>query len=154
VQHLLAHHRAYGDRQKRGGGRSGQSLDELLEAGFEPPDLTDPAASEFDRQWAVTVVENALRQVEEEFLLAGRAEEFAVLRRFLPGSAAAMTMEEAGAILGLSQPAMKAAIHRLRLRFRSTLRAGVARTVGTMEEVAEEMQYLRTLLSGDRSPPV
>jgi DNA-directed RNA polymerase specialized sigma24 family protein len=153
VQHLLAHQRDYEGRQKRGGGRPEQSLDALLEKGFEPPDLSDPAVSEFDRQWAVAVVENALGRVEEEFRQAGRTAEFAVLRRFLPGSAAALTMEQAGAALNLSQPAIKAAIHRLRLRFRGTLRSAVAQTVGSMEEVAEEMQYLRTLLSGERDRP-
>ena len=151
VQHLLAHHQRHAGRQKRGGGEVKVSLEELSEAGIELPDFSDPAASEFDRRWAVTVVENALARLEEEFRHRGKAEEFSVLRRFLPGSAGRMTMEEAARRMGHSVITVKAAIHRLRMKFRTALTSCVAATVSTPEEVHEEMQYLRSLLAGGES---
>jgi DNA-directed RNA polymerase specialized sigma24 family protein len=146
VQHLLAHHRENTRRQKRGGGQVPASLEELAESGFQVADLSDPAAPEFDRRWAVTVVENALAHIAREFAARDKSAEFEILRRFLPGSAAAMTMDEAGHALGLNVNAVKAAIHRLRARFREVLRAAVAATVSAPHEVEEELRYLRSLL--------
>lgn len=154
VQHHLAHHREHESRQKRGGGDARLSLEEMVEAGFEAADFSDPAASEFDRRWAFAVVENALGRMEEEFSDRGRKEEFSVLRRFLPGSAGRMTMEEAAERLGQSVNTLKASIHRLRMKFRSALTSCVAMTVSTPEEVAEEMNYLRTLLSSENRGPL
>lgn len=147
LQHMLQKRLDYQGRQKRGGGTETASLDHMLDDGWEAPDLSDPAVSAYDRRWAVAVVENALARMEAEYGERKRAEEFALLRRFLPGSAAPPTLEEAGRVLQLSASAVKAAVFRLRQQFRQALRSCVAQTVSAAEEVEEEMQYLRELLT-------
>lgn len=133
---------------KRGGGASIDSLDALADEGvdFAEPETADAAV--FDREWAKTLLERAMAVVEAELLQHGRPEQKAWLRRFLPGMVAVPSYEEAAAGANLSIPALKAAVHRLRQRFREVLRGEVARTVATPHEIDEELRYLGTLLIG------
>ncbi len=148
VQHLLAHHAEKQNSQKRGGGRSTLSLDELAEVdGFQPSYEQDTAASTFDRQWAMTLVSGTVARVAEEYALKGKAEEFTVLRCFLPGSLVDMTLQEAATALSTESDRLKVAIHRMRGKFREALRAAVAQTVSAPHEIEEEMRYLRSLLT-------
>jgi RNA polymerase sigma-70 factor (ECF subfamily) len=48
----------------------------------------------------------------------------------------------------MSEGALKVAAHRLRRKFREVLRAEIADTVASTEEVKEEMQYLLSVVSG------
>ena len=63
------------------------------------------------------------------------------LRRFVAGESEA-TWSEAAGELGLSEGAMKAAVHRLRERYRVLLRDEIAQTVTDPQQVEEEMRYL------------
>jgi RNA polymerase sigma-70 factor (ECF subfamily) len=49
--------------------------------------------------------------------------------------------------LGLTETALKVAVHRLRQRYRELLRAEVAHTVERPEEVDEELRYLIAVIS-------
>ena len=48
--------------------------------------------------------------------------------------------------LGLEEPAVRVAVHRLRKTFRSELRAAIAETVSDPAEVDEELRYLERAL--------
>jgi RNA polymerase sigma-70 factor (ECF subfamily) len=50
--------------------------------------------------------------------------------------------------LGLSEGAVKVAVHRLRHRFREVVRAEIAQTVATPGEVDEELRCLMAALNG------
>ena len=49
--------------------------------------------------------------------------------------------------MGLSEGAVKVAVHRLRQRFRDAVRAEIAQTVATPEEVDQELRCLMTALN-------
>lgn len=138
---------------KRGGGIAIGSLDALADEGveFAEPETADAAV--FDREWAKTLLERTMAAVEAELLQNGRPEQVAWLRRFLPGMVAMPSYEEAAAGANLSVPALKAAVHRLRQRFREVLRGEVARTVATPHEIDEELRYLGALLIGTPKEP-
>ena len=53
-----------------------------------------------------------------------------------------VTYRETAAQLNMSQAAVKAAVYRLRRRYRALLRGEIARTVATEDQVAEEIQCL------------
>jgi DNA-directed RNA polymerase specialized sigma24 family protein len=146
VMHVLAKHHSRGHTQKRGGGVETDSLDAMMEAGIEPPCPEPGDVMEFDRRWAVSLVENSLAALAEGEQKRGKALEFAVLRQFLPGAEEAMSLEAAVSRLGTNLNQLKVAIHRLRSRFRERLRAEVARTVSAPHEIEEELMYLRSLL--------
>jgi DNA-directed RNA polymerase specialized sigma24 family protein len=147
LNHLMRHQERADGCQKRGGGRALESLDELREDGFEPEEAGTPAAQMFDREWALTLVADAMAIIEAEHVERGRMAEFDVLRGYLTGDGEVLSYEAAAERTGLSLAALKAAVHRLRQRFREILRTAVARTVGAPHEVNEELRYLALLLT-------
>lgn len=152
LTHQPQHEWAARQRLKRGGGTRLESLDALGEAVAEPA-IANAGALEmmFDREWALRVIEAAFKQVEGRFAESGRAAEFAVLRRFLPGVEAPLRYEEAASRLGKSEGVVKSMVHRLRQEYRDAVRRLVARTVSAPPEVDEELTYLHRVLAG--SPP-
>jgi RNA polymerase sigma-70 factor (ECF subfamily) len=108
-------------------------------------DVPDPSAivsdSTFDRQWAFTLLDRALKQVAHELAEAGKRDQFDVLKPWLTG-AAATPQSEAAARLGLSESAVKVAIHRLRARFRELVKAEIAQTVNEPAQIPGELDYL------------
>jgi RNA polymerase sigma factor (sigma-70 family) len=133
---------AYDKRQaqKRGGGAPHVELDvaEELGASSSPDELV------FDREWAMVILENALRTVEEQY--KGAENQFAILRQFLPGSIAVPSYEQAATQLGLNLPALKSELHRLRQRFKAAVREEVAATVSAPHEIDQEMNHLQHVL--------
>jgi RNA polymerase sigma-70 factor (ECF subfamily) len=107
----------------------------------------DPAADterDFDRRWAWMLMQRALSQLESDYRT--RPEVYARLKVFLTnpddGSRAQIASK-----LGMSDGAIKVAIHRLRARFRELLRAEIARTVSAPHEIDDELRHLLRVLA-------
>lgn len=135
---------------KRGGGR--QFVPVQLDTaetryGVEPADQRTPEQA-FEYRWAVTLLEEVLKGLEAEFRREGEAELFAALRPCLVGDRASQPYADLAAKLGMSESAVKVAVHRLRQRYRARLRAEVANTVLAPAEVDEEMRHLFNVLAG------
>lgn len=130
--------------QKRGGGVPAVSLNDL--DGAEAPTAPAEALRSFDREWAATVLTNVMDRVRGEFSDGGRDKVFAVLREFLPGTATPSTYEDAARKMGVTVPAFKSELHRLRLRFRALIREEVAATVSVPHEIEEELAHLQSVL--------
>jgi RNA polymerase sigma-70 factor (ECF subfamily) len=146
VKHFLADQRKHEGRARRGGGAAAESLDAVGDEGGPSLDVPDAAAAVpdawFDRQWALTVMDRALNALEAEFTAADKAGQFRCLQPWLVGETEALSQADAARQLGLTEGAMKVAIHRLRKRFRELLRAQIAQTVVEGEEVDAEFRYL------------
>lgn len=127
--------------QKRGGGMSHISVDPH-EPNFEIPAEGNEIV--FDREWALVILENALKGVSQEW--SGSESRFAILRRFLPGALETPSYEAAAAQLQLSVPALKSELHRLRQRFKALVRQEIANTVSAPHEIEQEMSYLQQVL--------
>lgn len=135
-------------RLKRGGGLTFVSLNagEAEERSpIEPATLRTPE-TEYDRRWAETVLERVLGRLESENAAAGYAERFAALKVFLVDVKGTLPLDEAAARLGLSVPATKSIVHRLRSRYRELLRAEIAETVVDPAEIDQELRHLLTAL--------
>jgi RNA polymerase sigma-70 factor (ECF subfamily) len=124
---------------KRGGGAVHLPFDE---EGFNSASKSDPGDFFFDREWARAILSNALHAVETEY----GGEKFAVLRQFLPGSVVSPTYEKAAAQVGLSVPALKSELHRLRRRFKAIVRQEIVSTVSAPHETDAEMEHLQKVL--------
>lgn len=92
-------------------------------------------ATDFDRDWAVAVVNRALTELETEMAAAGKTPQFEALKPWLDGNATAPQSAAAEA-LSISETAVKVAIHRLRERFRAKVRREVAATLFDQSELA------------------
>ena len=134
-------------RQKRGGGQIVSFDAAEAEAWYEVEQIEGESADHmFDRQWALTVLDQAMAKLELQAAAKGKSAEFAVLRPFLTGEADTADYEEKGREAGMSANTFKVAVHRLRARFRDALRREVAETQPAEADVDEEMSYLMRVL--------
>jgi RNA polymerase sigma factor (sigma-70 family) len=135
---------------KRGGDRTHLSLD--FEDGERryALELRHDVTAEvlFDREWALTLLARVLDGLRREMEEAGKGEVFQELKAFLPGGTADRSYADVAAALGMTEGAVKVAVHRLRLRYRERLRAEVAETVETPAEVDRELEALLVVLRG------
>lgn len=133
--------------QKRGGGQTIVSLEqESAESRYqlEPShDLTPER--HFERQWALTLLEQVLAALREKYHADDKGDLFEELKTALTGQAGAYA--EMAERLQRSEGAIKVAVHRLWHRYRELMRAQIAATVGE-GDVEDEMRHLMTVLSG------
>lgn len=130
--------------QKRGGGVRPLSLNvEEGEARFalDVPTAETPE-SLFERRWAFTLLEHVTGQLRDEYDGAGKGWLFEQLRGCLQGDRSGPAYATVAAECGMSEGAVKVAVHRMRHRYGELLREAIARTVGSPAEVDEELRYL------------
>ncbi|HYF34900.1 MAG TPA: sigma-70 family RNA polymerase sigma factor, partial [Prosthecobacter sp.] len=112
-------------------------------AGLQIPDLqTQSPENAFDRQWALTVLARALTTLEKAMTEEGKADHFTILKPWLTGDSQDARQADAAAALTMNENTAKVAIHRLRKRFRDTVKAEIAQTVADPAQVREEMDCL------------
>jgi len=149
LKHFLADQRDRVSTVKRGGGMAHEALSAGTDTspGYEPPDVSTPGAErEFDRKWALTVIERALAALAQEHAAEGEAAKFETLKPWLTGDSEAMSQSEAARALGMNEGAVKVAVHRLRKRFRAVLKAEIAGTLNAPGEVDDELKQLMAAL--------
>ena len=131
---------------KRGGGKTIVSLDpESGESRYrlEPShDLTPER--HFERQWAVTLLDQVLSALRDEYRADGKGDLFEELKASLTGQTE--TYAVIAARLKRSEGAIKVAVHRLRHRYREQIRARIAETVAE-DEIEDELRHLMAALS-------
>jgi RNA polymerase sigma factor (sigma-70 family) len=148
LKHFLANEWDKARAQKRGGGRVALPLDELLEgnAGCAEPLDSMTAERAFDYRWALTVLEGTLKRLREQYERDGKASVFEGLKAALGGESKSYAELAEG--LGMSVGAVKVAVSRMRQRYREMLRAEIAQTVASSDEVEDEMRALFAALRG------
>jgi RNA polymerase sigma-70 factor (ECF subfamily) len=130
--------------QKRGGFAPVVPIDQdLAESRFasEPAHHVSPDLL-FDRQWAMTLLERTMTQLQEEYVASGRAQLFEYLRNCVAKDESALPYAEIAGRLKLTEAAVKMAVHRLRGRYREILQHEIAQTVSTPGEIEEEIRHL------------
>jgi RNA polymerase sigma-70 factor (ECF subfamily) len=130
--------------RKRGGGAPLLSLEfETAEGRFqhESPSVETPERV-FDRRWAITLLGRALSATGERARRTGKAEQFEQLKVYLTGEQLEPGYEEVARRLGMSEGAVKVAVHRLRRQFRDFVREEIASTVDSPDDIEDEMRHL------------
>jgi RNA polymerase sigma-70 factor (ECF subfamily) len=131
---------------KRGGNIEFVALDaEPVEnlSGFGPVDFLT-AEKIFDARWALTLMDEAMNRLHEEYAAQGKAAVFETLKVFLDpiNSRTPLSYEQAANILQISIGSVKTLIHRLREQHAVQLRREVARTVNSPAEIDDEIHSL------------
>lgn len=148
LKHFLAGQRERAHAQRRGGGCEVVSLDGASEESrylVEPVDAISPDVV-FERRWAFTVLEQVLNRLKEDYTQRHQGDLFECLQGFLPGGQGGASRAEVAAKQGMSAGTLDVAIHRLRQRFGAFVRAQVAQTVSSDEQVDEEIRHLISVL--------
>jgi RNA polymerase sigma-70 factor (ECF subfamily) len=147
MKHFLANEWHRAQTQKRGG------RVRFIDFGALDPETRYADASTpsddpellFDREWALQAIATALETLRDEMTKAGKGEQFDALKGCLTGDHEAPRKEIAER-LGMSENAVKVAVHRLRQWYRMQLRATIAETVGNEEDLDDEMRHLIAVL--------
>ena len=129
---------------KRG---EGQRLIPLEELRADKRIETEPADSMtaemiYERRWALTVLEQVLDRLKNEYRTAGNAALFDSLKQLLPDEPGSPSQAEIAAQLGMTENALRQAFYRFRQRYQSLLREEIAHTVATPGDIEDELRHL------------
>jgi RNA polymerase sigma factor (sigma-70 family) len=150
VSRLASKQRDKAAAAKRGGGRKLLSLDfDDGEARYQrEPAHQETAERIFERRWALTLLERTLGALREQHAAAGKLPLFDALKSFLTADADAPAVRTVAEQLGMTEGAVKVAVHRLRQRYRELLRAEISQTVAGQADVDGELAELLAALRG------
>ena len=149
LKHFLSDRRGHDQAKKRGGGRKILSLDfENAETQYtlEPAERLSPEKL-FERSWALTILETTMARLQSEATSEKKKKLFEHLKVYLTAKKSSVPCSEAGEKLGMTEGAVRVAVHRLRRRYRELLRHEIAQTVSSEEEIDQEIRDLFTALA-------
>jgi len=149
MKHFMANEWNKSRAQKRGGGVPTVSLNEYSAEHryqLEPAEKATPETL-FEQGWAVTLLAGVLSRLEEEYNRAGKQAWMEAMRPALATDRGSLDYAELAHKLGTAETAARMAVHRLRQRYRQLIRAEVASTVASPEEVEAEMRHLFQVLT-------
>jgi RNA polymerase sigma-70 factor (ECF subfamily) len=152
VRNFLANAHRSAMAGKRGHGRPALSLEELVgreHAHLEPLD-TLTADRIYEREWALTLLDQVLGQLAEEYRMAASAALFDRLKQLLVGEPDRPSQAQIAQELGMTENAVKQAFHRLRHRYGALLRDEIAETVAKPAEIEDELRHFIAVLQNNR----
>lgn len=143
LNHFLADAWDHAHRLKRGG-QVIQALD--VNSGesryaLEPVEAFTPDRL-FDRRWALTVLDEVIGRLRQEYEHSGKGRLFKKLSALLPGDTEAGSYRELARDLEITESAVRVAVHRLRRRYGQLFANEVAHTVADPAEIPDEMRHL------------
>lgn len=133
---------------KRGGGIKHLSIDfEKADERFqlEPVDQLTPEKI-FERSWAMELIQKCLGDLRDQYSVKGKVELFDSLCGSLLGGEA--NYADIASQFSLSSNAIKVAAHRMRQGLGERIRAEVANTVESPEEIEVELKHLMSVFQG------
>ncbi len=138
LDHHLATRWAREDAQKRGAHAEHVELSAIPEqrSALRSPD------QEFDYQWMLAIIAAVLNRLRIECEAGGRQHLYNTLKNLLVNDADMGEARKAAQQLGLSDEALRAALYRMRKRYRELFREEVGRTLANPFDVDDEIRHL------------
>jgi RNA polymerase sigma-70 factor (ECF subfamily) len=134
--------------QRRGGRESHTPFDTAFAESRYAADRQALAPDEiFDQQWAVTLLELTVNRLQAEFKLAGKNDDFEILKGCLMAERGAIDYLDVAKKLGVNEGAGRVAVHRLRKRFRQIYREEISQTLADGTELEAELHHLASALA-------
>lgn len=148
LRHFLSHQRDQTRTLKRGGGTRTLSLDtEVAEERYSGETGAERTPEEvFERRWAMTVLDRAMDRLRKESMAEDDPNQFELLRQYLTGSEPHSPYKQVAHSLGMSEGAVKTAVHRLRKQYGQSLRSEIAEVVSNPADVDDEVRHLLTVV--------
>src|SRR6267143_2176082 len=144
LKYFLADERRRAMAIKRGKGQRLIPLERLRVDERIEMEPSDPVTAEmiYERRWALTVLENVLSRLKDEYQTAGNAALFDLLKQLLPDEPGSPSQADIAAHLGMTENAIRQAFYRFRQRYQSLLREEIAHTVATPGDIEDELRHL------------
>jgi RNA polymerase sigma factor (sigma-70 family) len=148
LKHFLVSEHRRAVTAKRGKGQQAVALEELAEAGLAEMEPADRLSADriYERRWALTLMEQVLGRLRDEYYTAGNAALFDFLKQLLPEEPDAPSRAEIAAQLGMTENAVRQALHRFRQRYQVLLREEIANTVAIASDIEDELRHLIAVL--------
>src|SRR5262249_1872451 len=145
---FLANERNRAMAIKRGAGQQLISLEDLQErerVGFEATDTSAPDEI-YERRWALSVLDQVLARLGDEYRAAGNGQLFDRLQKSLTNEPDRSTPADMAHEFGMTESAVRQASYRLRQRYRQVLREEIAHTVMAAGDIDDELRHLVAVL--------
>ena len=129
---------------KRGGGARLIELDaEVAEDRYryEPVEKLDPEKL-FQRRWALTLLDEVVARLENEYTLKNKKELFTRIQPFLFDKKTDVPQSQIAQELGIKEATLNTEVFRLRQRYREILREEIGQTVSTTQDIEGEMREI------------
>src|SRR5207244_492505 len=148
VNHFLASEQRRAMAIKRGKGQRLVPLEEMSAAARNEMEPVDPVTADrlYERRWALTLMEQVLRRLKDEYRTAGNAALFDWLKQLLPDEPGAPSRAEIAGRLGMTENAVRQALYRFRHRYQVLLREEIGHTVAIASDIEDELRHLIAVL--------
>jgi RNA polymerase sigma factor (sigma-70 family) len=149
LRNFMAKEHVRESAQKRGGGVRPVDFDE--NAAEERLGLTSgrgelSPSDQFERDWALALLEQALDHLGAEQRAMGKADSFGRLRPLLRAGPERGDYEALSNELGVSKGTLTVTVHRLQQRYRELVRAEILQTLACPDDLDDELRYLLSIL--------
>jgi RNA polymerase sigma factor (sigma-70 family) len=144
LKHFMADERRRAMAAKRGKGQRLIPLEELRTDQRMCLEQRDRLTADqiYERRWALTVLEQVLGRLRDEYRSAGNIPLFNQLRKLLMDESGRLSQAEIADELGMTENAVKQAFHRFRRRYQFLLRDEIAQTVAAPSDIEDELRHL------------
>jgi RNA polymerase sigma-70 factor (ECF subfamily) len=148
VKHFIASEQRRAMALKRGKGQRPIPLEELRANQGVAMEPTDPLSADrvYERRWALTLMEQVLHRLKDEYCKGGQAALFDSLKQLLPDEPGALSRADIATQLGMTDNALRQAFHRFRHRYQLLLREEISNTVAVASDVEDELRHLISVL--------
>lgn len=148
LNHFVSNQRDHERAAKRGGGQTLVSLDDTdAEDRFKLEPASDLSPEKiFERNWFLTLFDQALARLREEQKAAGKEALFDQLKLFVIEEAESGDYNNAAARVNMTPNAVAVTVHRLRDRYKKLVHEEVMRTVADPSEIEEELHRFFAVL--------
>jgi RNA polymerase sigma factor (sigma-70 family) len=148
MKHFIASEQRRAMAIKRGKGQRLVPLEELSAIERIEMEPADPLSADrlYERRWALTLMEQVLRRLKDEYRTAGNAALFDWLKQLLPDEPEAPSRAEIAARLSMTENAVRQAFHRFRHRYQVLLREEISHTVAIASDIEDELRHLIAVL--------
>jgi len=150
LKHFLVNEWERANTQKRGGGRPLLPVDTVAAESLYSQELSHDLSADriYEHAWAMAMLTRVRERLQRDYEAEGKAERFTRLEEFLPGQKGELTYAEAARLLGVAEGTVKSDVNRLKKRYRDLLRAEIAHTVSSPDEINDELRHLITVIGG------
>jgi RNA polymerase sigma-70 factor (ECF subfamily) len=148
LKHFLSNERNRAMAIKRGVGQRLIPLEDLRErerVGFESSE-TLPPDEIYERRWALSVLDQVLARLTDEYRAAGNIQLFNRLQKSLTNEPDRASPADTAREFGMTESAVRQASYRLRQRYRQLLREEIAHTVMAPGDIEDELRHLIAVL--------
>jgi RNA polymerase sigma factor (sigma-70 family) len=144
VKHFLTDEWRRTMSAKRGKGQWLIPLDELHERERVDVERSDRLTADqiYERRWALTVLEQVLARLRDEYRSAGNVRFFDQMKKMLMDEPGRPSQAEIASEFDMTENAVKQAFYRFRQRYQALLREEISHTVAMPGDIEDELRHL------------